>query len=288
MNGFDREILTWMNGFARTSYPLDITIAAIATSNALKGGLATVLLAWLWFAADEKHQRRNREVIVATFAAAAVAIVAGRLLATALPFRIRPAHNAALGFVQPYGYPDILRGWSAFPSDHAMLFMAIATGLWTLSRRLGVAAFAYVLVVVLAPRIYLGMHHPTDVLIGGAIGIALAAVANADAIRTRLATVPLRWSTAHAPSFYAAAFIVALQVATMFDAPRQFIREVREAFRDRPGDVTGGATGAEVRRAPIRPIPTPPLGAATIAPAVPRGPGPGGSPGRSAVLVTDR
>lgn len=257
MNWFDRDILAWMNHFARVSYPIDVTIAWIATSNALKGGLATIVLLWFWFG-DARDQRRHREIVVATFAAAAVAIVAGRALALLLPFRVRPAHNLDLGFVAPYGYPDILRGWSAFPSDHAMLFMAIATGLWFLSRRLGVIAYLYTVVVILAPRVYLGMHHPSDVVIGAALGVALAAVANAEPIRGRLAALPLRWSTAHARSFYPAAFLVALQVATMFDAPRQFARELRALLDGRPpAELSARRAGVTRLTAPtVEPIPT--------------------------------
>lgn len=73
-----------------------------ARSNLVKGvPLAAVLLAY-WFAASEARERR-REIIVATFGAAASAIVLGRLLAHLLPFRVRPVHDAALGFVPPFG-----------------------------------------------------------------------------------------------------------------------------------------------------------------------------------------
>lgn len=257
MNWFDRDILAWMNHFARLSYPVDVTIAWIATSNALKGGLATVVLLWFWFG-DAPDQRRNREVIVATFAAAAMAIIAGRALALLLPFRVRPAHNVEIGFVAPYGYSDILRGWSAFPSDHAMLFMAMATGLWFLSRRLGLVAYLYTGVVILAPRVYLGMHHPTDVVFGALLGVTLAALANAEPIRARLASLPLRWSTAHARSFYAAAFLVALQVATMFDAPRQFAREVRAMLEARPAAEASarGRAAPHLATPALEPIPS--------------------------------
>jgi undecaprenyl-diphosphatase len=278
VNWFDHDILTWMNGFARSSYPFDVSVAALATSNALKGGLATMLLAWLWFA-DSKDQRRNREVIVATFMAAAIAIVAGRLLATVLPFRIRPAHNPALAFIAPYGYPDILRGWSAFPSDHAMLFMSIATGLWFMSRRLGAAACAYVLLVILAPRVYLGMHHPTDVLLGSLLGMVLAASANWAPVRARLAREPLRWSSAHASSFYAVAFVVALQVATMFDAPRQLLREMKQALEAKPQAAPIGATAGPALTA---------TGGPPASQGIPRPLGPTISPAKSAVLATER
>jgi len=60
-----------------------------------------------------------------------------------------------------------------FPSDHAVLFFALATGLFMAHRKLGIAAYAWVIVAICFPRLYLGIHWPTDVIAGAAVGVAL-------------------------------------------------------------------------------------------------------------------
>jgi hypothetical protein len=150
-------------------------------------------------------------------------------------------HSPELAFVMPHGMPDILRGWSAFPSDHAMLFAAIATGLFLISRRLGLAAHAYVAVFILAPRVYLGMHHPTDVIAGWLLGVGMALAANAELVRTRLSRLPLRWADLHPRPFYAAGFVAAMQVATMFDGPRSMVRDVKTLLRPATSEVRAEA-----------------------------------------------
>jgi undecaprenyl-diphosphatase len=220
-----------MNQFARDSYLADWILANVTTSNAVKGGLATVVLLWFWFG-ESRDQHRHREIILATSVAASVAILSGRLLATALPFRVRPMHNPELAFVMPHGMPEtLLRGWSAFPSDHAMLFASIATGLFLISRRLGIAAHVYVLLFILIPRVYFGMHHPTDIVAGWVLGVGMALAANSRVVRGRLTRLPLRWATVHPRPFYAAGFVAAMQVATMFDGPRSMVRDVMTLLR---------------------------------------------------------
>jgi undecaprenyl-diphosphatase len=53
--------------------------------------------------------------------AGVVAILAARILALTLPFRVRPRFEPALHFVVPAGNVSDLVDWSAFPSDHAAI-----------------------------------------------------------------------------------------------------------------------------------------------------------------------
>ncbi|MDT0343406.1 phosphatase PAP2 family protein [Streptomyces litchfieldiae] len=61
----------------------------------------------------------------------------------------------------------------SFVSDHASVAMAVAVGLFLVHRTLGVVAFALALFQGFA-RVFLGVHYPSDVIGGFALGMAVA------------------------------------------------------------------------------------------------------------------
>ena len=143
------------------------------------------------------------------------------MLAAGLPFRPRPAFDPALGFVSHQQTLNaVLRTWSAFPSDHAMMFAAFATGFYFIAPRIGIIAFAYGLIFIDLPRVYLGLHHPTDVLGGAVIGIAVGYALIAGQIRSRIAAPMLQFQAKHESAFYAIFFFVSVEIASMFSEPR--------------------------------------------------------------------
>jgi membrane-associated phospholipid phosphatase len=215
VNSFDSSIILYVNQFARRSALFDEAIRATAQLDLLKGGLFIFLFAWFWCTKAVDRQR-HREVIFATIVASFCAIILGRLLALGLPFRVRPMNRTDIAFVAPYGEILPFRGWSAFPSDHAMLFAALATGLWFISPVVGLVMHVYAATFIGLPRLYLGWHHPTDLLGGAALGILLGVVANSTSVRPRITRLPLRLAEVRPSLFYALSIFVLSQLANMF------------------------------------------------------------------------
>jgi undecaprenyl-diphosphatase len=60
-----------------------------------------------------------------------------------------------------------------FPSDHATASFAIATALVLRDRRLGALALAMAALLAVG-RVAMGVHYPTDVAAGAALGAAVA------------------------------------------------------------------------------------------------------------------
>jgi undecaprenyl-diphosphatase len=52
-----------------------------------------------------------------------------------------------------------------------MFFFALSAGLWSINRTAGLIAFLWTIIVIDFPRIYLGIHYPSDVLAGVVMGI---------------------------------------------------------------------------------------------------------------------
>ena len=154
MNPFDDGILRFLNQFAHHSRVFDGLMSALARHAIFKGWVMVAVFWWVWFQPGDAN-RRNRKIVVVTLAGAVLAVVAGRLLADLLPFRMRPLNAPELGFVIPYGVSgDPFRRWSAFPSDHAMVFFAMSTGLWYVSKALGAGLTLYVACIIALPRVY--------------------------------------------------------------------------------------------------------------------------------------
>ncbi|HKT29000.1 phosphatase PAP2 family protein [Dyella sp.] len=224
MNPFDLAILRFINHVVPRSHMLDYVAFGIEKFYFTRGLGMICLLWWLWFR-NGSTARRDREIVVATTVATVLALALGRLLAHYLPFRLRPMVDPALmmNFPSDPGAckVPVLRTWSSFPSDHAMMWCAVATGIYLASRRLGILAYIYAFFFICLPRVYLGMHYPTDILAGAALGIVICLLLNHPVIRTRLAVPALDWSVKYQGVFYAAVFLLSFELASQFDELRR-------------------------------------------------------------------
>jgi membrane-associated phospholipid phosphatase len=115
---------------------------------------------------------------------AVLALLATQLIGPAVT-RTRPCHALAHVEVLLHCASD-----SSFPSDHAMIAGAFAAGLLLLNRRLGLAALLLALLLAFA-RVYVGVHYPSDVAGGLAIGAAIGTLVVL-ALRPATAAVALR------------------------------------------------------------------------------------------------
>ena len=223
MNFFDSAIIDSCQQLSNVSWIFDATVNFISENHLIKGGALLAILWWGWFKADEK-QRMFRMHMLATLIACLVGIALARSLALILPFRCRPMHDTALKFLLPHTMnPRLATGWSSFPSDHAVLFYALAAGFFYISRKLGIAALIYVTIFVGLPRIYLGLHYPTDIIGGAVVGAGIVLFCNIPFFIRKIFEPVLNWAEAKPEFFYPLFFLISYQIADMFDNCRSFI-----------------------------------------------------------------
>jgi undecaprenyl-diphosphatase len=220
LNSFDSTILHYVNQFAFRVPAFDKSVVALTSMYATRGLVLMAMLWWIW-SRDGASARRDREIMVATVAAGFVALILGRVLAEWLPFRMRPLANPALSLHFPTAGDEAIRSWSAFPSDHAMLWCAIATGIFLASRRLGALALAFAIVCICLPRVYVGLHHPTDVIAGGVLGALVCVVLCRPRPRQIIAGPILALSSRFPGPIHAAIFILSFEMVTQFEELRR-------------------------------------------------------------------
>lgn len=159
MNDLDRELLLWANqGLASPS--LDGLMRLLSWDLAWYPVLAVVVI---WAVA--RHGRRGAVTVLAM--ALAVAILDPLLGMVVKPMvgRLRPCSE--LGELLRLAAP-CRESWS-FPSNHAANSAALAAALgWSMPRTLWLGIPAALAVGF--SRLYLGLHYPSDVVVGLAVG----------------------------------------------------------------------------------------------------------------------
>ena len=221
MNPFDSAVLHFINQFVQKSRLFDNAIEELSQNLLLNGGIITALL-WALWARRTPRQERNRSFVIAGVVLTVVALAVARTLALFLPYRERPRFSPALGLRIPVAtspYAGLIH-WSSFPSDHAVLYFALATTVFFVSRKIGLFAYFHAAIVVCFPLLYLGIHYPTDLICGALIGGGIACLALNDSIREGIARPALHWCANSPATFYPAFYLWSVLTATEFDSVR--------------------------------------------------------------------
>jgi len=219
MTSFDAYLIGLLNQFVGRSWTFDTGLLLLQKTNLLTAELL-VSAYWLtWFRSTETPTgSRTRERLVASLFGTVLAVGISLVVEQCLPPRPRPIHEPGVLLHLPLGLSpvDVHREWSSFPSEHAVMFFALAAGLFLASRPMGVLAAVYTWVVTALPRVYLGFHYPTDVVGGAILGVAVVLSVNAPRVRNAIARPVLALAASRPPIFYAASFLITFQAAALF------------------------------------------------------------------------
>jgi undecaprenyl-diphosphatase len=213
VQNFDRAIVGLLNSFVGHWHEFDLFIAWL-DANFVGGTVFLAGIFWFWCYRDNRQVDRQR-VIINMVPAVFIALVINRTIAVWLPFRARPMHDPALAIRVVQDAPRLnLESWSSFPSDTASYFFVMVAAFWLMSRKAGVFYGIYAVTLVLLLRIYLGIHYPSDIVAGAAIGIITMVLT--DRLLDGSLTRRLRPYIATYPHWFAAlGFLVAYELAVM-------------------------------------------------------------------------
>lgn len=226
MIAIDLEVLYFFNSFAQQWPEFDLFVRALSQINLFKGGVFITLLWFLWFSL-----KQVRIPLIVTVIGSMATMAITRTLALTLPFRFRPRHDETLNFMLPHGSKLAeMQGNSSFPSDHAALFFALSTGLFLANKKAGMFAYLYTLVFICSPRIYLGLHFLSDIIMGAMIGIAMILLFQMIEKKVKYSAYLIKVEEKQPGIFYSLFFLLSFQMATMFEESRTITRLLLSIF----------------------------------------------------------
>jgi undecaprenyl-diphosphatase len=215
LTGLDVSIFHALNSFCGWSPALDRIVVHLEV---LKGSIFMGIVGILWYWPDQDMPRR-RETLITMIVAVALSLVANRVVSMLLPYRDRPMYSIGANAPTFEWHAD-LEHWSSFPSDNATYLFAIAAGLWLISKWWGLLFGIFAAFAALA-RVYLGIHYPSDVLVGALIGVTTSLAVNRETVRKLIAAPALVQEARHPPYFYGLFFLALAELSGGFPNTRR-------------------------------------------------------------------
>ncbi|MFB6631153.1 phosphatase PAP2 family protein [Streptomyces sp. NPDC056362] len=166
----DVGLLYDINGLAKAAPPWFDRVMEFVGEYGIVLAMVLVVL-WCWWSVRRRGTATDSVAAVAGLVWAPLA--AGIALLVNIP--IRDFVERPRPFRDHQGLEVLVDGKTdfSFVSDHATLAMALGVGVFVAHRRFGLAAIGLALAEGFA-RVYMGVHYPTDVIGGFALGTAVA------------------------------------------------------------------------------------------------------------------
>lgn len=225
----DRIVLNWFNNWVGHTELIDSGLSIVQTP--MLKTIPFMLVFWsLWFFPKTfEAKRRVREALLSSLLSTIPVIAVLRAAANYLPFSARPIHtpDIKINFHSDLN-TAVLDGWSSMPSDHAGLFVGFSVAIFTIHRGFGLFLLSWSFLIVSLPRIILGLHWPSDIIVGALIGsfLTIALITPITRLIRRTQIIPF-FETREAlgyPLLFAATF----EMATLFSFTRYLVKYLTE------------------------------------------------------------
>ena len=179
-HAWDVATVLFFNKFCGKSQFWDTLALLFLSVDALRTAILVALTVGIWqYGKSKSDKNAQRRVLYILFS---IVLTLGIVeMLNALINSPRPVVTLGNLIYNPIVTADMQplwrEGWvrnpkhGSFPSDTVALLATIACGLFLWNRFLGIGAFLFVLIAGVLPRLYFGLHYPSDMALGLIISI---------------------------------------------------------------------------------------------------------------------